>query len=125
MTERKIETPSKKEKLLGAIRLWVLTQGMKEITDEKYYTYWTDIAFKKEDKIYGFITEFDKNVEKLKFKSVFVRDFCDYAYIVTDDENKKKYIEDNTVDGMGILCYSNAFGLGMTYQILKNPRLLY
>lgn len=111
--------------MLSVIRLWATSQDMEEITNDENYTYWTDIAFTKDNKIYGFITEFDRDAEKLKFKSVFVRDFCDYAYIVTDDENKKKYIEDNTVGGMGILCYSNAFGLGMTYQILKNPRLLY
>lgn len=110
--------------LLGAIRLWALTQGMKEITDEEDYTYWTDITFRKEDKIYGFITEFDRDAEKLKFKSVFVRDFCDYAYIVTDDEGKKKYIEDNTADGLGILCFSDPFGFGMTYRVLKEPELL-
>ena len=113
---------NKRERLLDAIRIWAISHSMDEITDDNDYTYWTDIAFTKEDKIYGFITEIDRDAEKLKFKSVFVRDFCDYAYIVTDDENKKKYIEDNTVDGLGILCYSNAFGLGMTYQVLKEAK---
>ena len=115
----------KKKQMLSAIRLWALSQGMEEITDNEIYTYWTDIAFIKDDNIYGFITEFDRDAEKLKFKSVFARDFCNYAYIVTDDESKKKYIEDNTVEGVGILCYSNAFGLGMTYQVSKNPHLLH
>lgn len=122
---RIIKLIDEKKNLLSAIRLWAISRGMYEITDDEDYTYWTDIAFKKENKIYGFITEFDRDAEKLKFKSVFVRDFCDYAYIVTYDESKKKYIKDNTIDGMGILCYSNAFGLGMTYQVLKEPDLLY
>lgn len=111
----------KKKKMLSAIRLWAISQGMDEIVGNESHT---DIAFKKENRIYGFITEFDRDAEKLKSTSVFVRDCCDYVYIVTDDANKKTYIEENTVGNMGIVCYSNRFGLGMVYQVLKEATVI-
>lgn len=115
----------KKKNVLSAVRLWAIFKDMEEIKDDENYTCWTDIAFKKGDKIYGFITEFDRDAKKLKSSSVFARNFCDCIYTVTTDNKKKKYIEDNTVKGMGILCYSNPYGLGQLVQILKEAELIY
>ncbi len=113
----------KKERMLSAVRFWTIPNGMEEIHDEDY-TDLTDLVFKKDEKIYGFITEFDRDEKMLKSKSKTARDFCDYIYIVTDDNAKRKYIQDNTVKGTGILCYGNSFGLGYIYQVLREAELI-
>lgn len=113
-----------KERMLSAIRLWCLNQDLQEITDNEGYYYHTDIAFKKDGKITGFILEFDKNDEQLMFKLVFSRSLCDYVYAVTDDSKKCKDLTDKIMDEYGLLCYSDSFGLGYTYQVLKEPKVI-
>ena len=114
----------KKQKLLSAVWLWAISRGMEEITDDENYTCHTDVTFSKDDKIYGFLTEPDRDAQKLQHASVFARSFCDYVYIVTDDEKKREYIKENSTENSGILCYSNPFGFGMTYQVLKEALLI-
>lgn len=113
-----------KSNMLSAIRFWAIEQNMEEIFDDESYRYWTDIAFKKDDKIIGFITEFDRDDKLLMSKMVFSRDFCDYIYIVTDDSKKRTILNEKIMPEHGIWCYSNSFGLGMTYQILKTSSLI-
>ena len=38
---------TKKQKMLCAVKLWAISQGMEEIIDDESYRYWTDIAFKR------------------------------------------------------------------------------
>lgn len=114
----------KKERMMNAIRLWCIEQGLNEITDNESYYYHTDIAFTKDNKITGFIFEFDKDDEQLILKMVFSRSICDYVYVVTDDSKNRKELYDKIMDEYGLLCYSNSFGLGYVYQVLKEPSLL-
>ena len=111
--------------MMNAIRLWCTEQGLNEITDNDAYYYYTDIAFTKEDKITGFIFEFDKDDEKLEFKMIFSKDICNYVYVVTDDSKKQKELLDKIMDEYGLLCYSNSFGLGYVYQIFKEPTSMF
>ena len=117
-----MDNNEKKERMMNAIRLWCTEQGLNEITDNDAYYYYTDIAFTKDDKITGFIFEFDKDDEKLEFKMIFSKDICNYVYVVTDDSKKRKELLDKIMDEYGLLCYSNSFGLGYVYQIFKEPK---
>ena len=114
----------KKQKMLCAVKLWAISQGMEEIIDDESHRYWTDIAFKKGDEIIGFITEFDRDDKTLMSKMVFSRDFCHYIYIVTDDGKKRDALVEKILPEYGILCYSDPYGLGFLYQILKKPSLI-
>lgn len=119
-----MDNTEKKERMMNAIRLWCIEQELNEITDNESYYYHTDIAFTKDNKITGFIFEFDKNDEQLMFKMVFSRSICDCVYVVTDDSKKRKELSDKIMDEYGLLSYSNSFGLGYVYQVLKEPSLL-
>lgn len=123
MTERKTETPNKKEMLLGTVWLWAISQGMTEIEDKKYI-FGADKAFIKDKKTYAFLTEIDITPEELKKRTASLKHFYDYIYIVTNDRNKKKYIEETATKGVGIMCDSNPFGLGQMFEILKEAELL-
>ena len=120
-----MDNNEKKERMMNAIRLWCTEQGLNEITDNDAYYYYTDIAFTKDDKITGFIFEFDKDDEKLEFKMIFSKDICNYVYVVTDDSKKRKELLDKIIDEYGLLCYSNSFGLGYVYQIFKEPTSMF
>ena len=122
MTERKIETPGKKEVLLGAIRLWAVAEGMEEIEDEKY-TFGADKAFIKDKKTYAFLTEIDKTSEELKMQTATLKCFYDYIYVITNDRHKRKYIEETAIKGVGIMCDSNPFGLGQLFEVFKESEL--
>lgn len=119
----KNETSSKKEMLLGAIRLWALTQDMEEITD-KNYIFGADKAFVKNNKCYAFLSEIDLSPEELKTKVDSLSYFYNYIYIATNDRKKKKYIESNAIKGVGIVCDSNPFGLGQLFEVLKEAKEL-
>ena len=119
----KNSTPSKKEMLLGAVWLWAVSQGMYEIEDEKY-TFGADKAFIKDKKTYAFLTEIDKTAEELKMQTAALKSFYDYVYVITNDRQKRKYIEENAIKGVGIICDSNPFGLGQMFEVLKQAELL-
>lgn len=123
MSNIKNETPSKKEMLLGAVWLWAVSQGMDEIEDEKY-TFGADKAFIKDKKTYAFLTEIDKTAEELKMQTAALKSFYDYVYIITNDRQKRKYIEETAIKGVGIMCDSNPFGLGQMFEILKQSQLI-
>ena len=93
MSNNKNSTPSKKEMLLGAVWLWAVSQGMDEIEDEKY-TFGADKAFIKDKKTYAFLTEIDKTAEELKMQTAALKSFYDYVYVITNDRQKRKYIEE-------------------------------
>ena len=118
MANIKNKTPSKKEMLLGAVWLWAVSQGMDEIEDEKY-TFGADKAFIKDKKTYAFLTEIDKTAEELKMQTAALKSFYDYVYIITNDRQKRKYIEETAIKGVGIMCDSNPFGLGQMFEILR------
>ena len=114
---------NKKEHMLNAIRLWSINNGLEEITDNESYYFHTDVAFKKDGKITGFILKFDKDDEQLMLKMVSSRILCDYIYVVTDDNSRnRKEISDKIMDEYGMLCYSDSFGLGYVYQVFKEPK---
>ena len=119
----KNSTPSKKEMILGAVWLWAVSQGMDEIEDEKY-TFGADKAFIKDKKTYAFLTEIDKTSEELKMQTAALKSFYDYVYIITNDRQKRKYIEETAIKGVGIMCDSNPFGLGQMFEVLKQAELL-
>ncbi len=108
----------KKERMLNAIRLWCLTKGLEEIDDNK--NYYTDIAFKKDEKATGFIFEFDKDEKLLKSKITNAKSVCNYIYVVIDDSKKRKEISDKIPKDCGIWGYSNSFGVGYVCQVLKS-----
>ena len=115
----------KKQKMLCAVKLWAILQGMEEIIDDESYRYWTDIAFKKGDEIIGFITEFDRSKTELIYKIASAkRENVDFIYVVTNDNGKRRKLLAVIPDYCGILCYSNPYGLGFLYQILKKPSLI-
>ena len=123
MSNIKNETPSKKEMLLGAVWLWAMTEGMDEIEDEKYI-FGAEKAFIKDKKTYAFLTEIDKTPEELKKQTAALKSFYDYVYVITNDRQKRKYIEETAIKGVGIMCDSNPFGLGQMVEILKEAELL-
>ena len=109
--------PEKKERMLNAIRLWCLSEGLEEISDNECC--YTDIIFEKDGKSTGFIFEFDKDEELLKNKIATAKSVYNYLYVVIDDSKKQKEIVDKIPKEYGILCYSDSFGLGYAYQVLK------
>lgn len=114
--------PEKKERMLNAVRLWCLSEGLEEINDNECC--YTDIIFEKGGKSTGFIFEFDKDEELLKEKIAISKSVCDYIYVVIDDNKKRKEIADKIPKECGIWCYSDSFGLGAIYQVLKEASLL-
>lgn len=112
---------NKKERMLNAIRLWRLNKGLEKITNNENY-YHTDIAFKKDGKITGFILKFDKDEKKLMSKMVFSKNICDYIYVVTDNSKKCKELTDKIPNEYGLLCYSDSFGLGYAYQLFREAK---
>ena len=119
----KNETPSKKEMLLGAVWLWAVSQSMDEIEDEKYL-FGADRAFIKDKKTYAILTEIDKSAEELKTQTATLKSFFDYVYVIINDRQKRKYIEESAIKGVGIMCDSNPFGLGQIFEVLKEAELL-
>ncbi len=104
----------KKKNMLTAIRFWAISEGMEETETDTF-----DLLFKKEDKVYGFITEFDRNKPELKMLIEAVISDSDHLYIVTDDNGKRRELIKTIPKRCGILCYGNSFGLGNVYQVLK------
>ena len=125
MAERKIETPNKKELVFGAVWLWAGSQGIDEITNDNDYWFCSDITFKKNNKTYAFIIEVERSFEELKTLTKKAALNCDYIYVVTDDNAKRRELIKVIPSACGILCYGNSFGLGNIYQILKEARLCF
>lgn len=119
----KNSTPSKKEMLLGSLWFWAVSQGMDEIEDKKYL-FGADRAFIKDKKTYAILTEIDKTAEELKMQTAALKSFYDYVYVITNDRQKRKYIEETAIKGVGIMCDSNPFGLGQMFEVLKQAELL-
>ena len=115
---------SKKEKLISAVRLWAVSHGMETITDNSDNEERADIAFKKLGKIYGFVTESERSEKELR--SVIAKSVlkCDYIYVVTDDNARRRELLKNIPESCGILCYGDSFGLGCLYQVLKEAKKL-
>ena len=109
--------PEKKKRMLNAIRLWCLSEGLEEINDNT--NFYTDITFEKCGKTTGFIFEFDKDENLLKNKIATAESVCDYIYVVIDDSKKRKETADKIPKECGIWCYSDSSGLGYVYQVLK------
>lgn len=114
----------KKQTILSTVMIWAMWQGMVDITDDEEYRYHTDSRFEKDGKIIGFITEFDREGEELRNEAVKAKEFCDYVYIVVDDIKKSETIKNSTPTFCGILCYSNPYGLGYIFQVLREPQLI-
>ncbi len=113
--------PDKKKLKLDTVRLWCLTTGYEETNDEIEVA---DLSFIKNGYRTSFITEFDKTSEELKKQTAVLKSFYDYIYIVTNDRQKRKYIEETAIKGVGIMCSSNPFGLGQMFEVLKEAELL-
>jgi hypothetical protein len=96
---------------------------MDEIEDEKYL-FGADRAFIKDKNTYAILTEIDKTAEELKMQTAALKSFYDYVYIITNDRQKRKYIEETAIKGVGIMCDSNPFGLGQMFEVLKQAELL-
>ena len=109
-----------KVRISNAIRLWCFTEGLEEIIDNE--NYFTNIAFRNEGKTTGFIFEFDKGEELLINKIASAKSVCDYIYVVIDDSKKRKETLDKIPKECGIWCYSDSFGLGFIYQLLKEAQ---
>jgi hypothetical protein len=123
MTKQATDQPTKKEMLLGAVWIWAVSQGMDEIEDEKYL-FGADRAFIKDKKTYAILTEIDKSAEELKTQTATLKSFFDYVYVIINDRQKRKYIEETAIKGVGIMCDSNPFGLGQMFEILKQSQLI-
>ena len=123
MTKQATDQPTKKEMLLGAVWLWAVSQSMDEIEDEKYL-FGADRAFIKDKKTYAILTEIDKSAEELKTQTATLKSFFDYVYVIINDRQKRKYIEESAIKGVGIMCDSNPFGLGQIFEVLKEAELL-
>lgn len=123
MTKQATDQPTKKEMLLGAVWLWAVSQGMDEIEDEKYL-FGADRAFIKDKKTYAILTEIDKSAKELKTQTATLKSFFDYVYVIINDRQKRKYIEETAIKGVGIMCDSNPFGLGQMFEILKQSQLI-
>lgn len=114
-----MNSPEKKERMLNAVRLWCLSEGLEEINKESQSD---DLIFIKEGHHYGFITEFDKTIEELLM--AISNSKSNYIYIVTDDNAKRRKLIKVLPEYCGIFCDSNPFGLGMLTQILREPQFL-
>ncbi|MBO7217503.1 MAG: hypothetical protein J6V50_02250 [Clostridia bacterium] len=112
----------KKENLISAVRLWALSEGMEKLSDEQNYECQTDVAFKKNDKIYGFITEIERAENEIKDVITKAESACDYLYVVTNDNARRRELIKIIPSYCGILCYGDSFGLGHLYQVLKDAK---
>lgn len=72
----------------------------------------------------GFVLEFDKDDKKLMSKMVFLKNICDYIYVVTDNSKKRKELTNKIPNEYGLLCYSDSFGHGYAYQLFREAKTL-
>lgn len=111
-----VESKSEDNIKCGAIHLWCLSEGYKEVLNEG------EICFNKEGKITSFILEFDKSKEDLLLSINKAKSKYDYIYVVIDDSSKRRELEKIVPEYCGIFCYSNAFGNGNVIQIFREPK---
>jgi hypothetical protein len=109
----------KKKRLLSAVGLWAISQGMQETENALDSNYYPDKAFTKNGKVYGFITELDRSPQRLQAETDFMKFFCDYIYVATDSSQKSADIKAVLSKEIGIFCYENKFGLGFSTEIMR------
>ena len=100
----------------GAVWLWCVGEGYEEKENEDSFL---DATFYKEEKIIGFINESNKTVNELLSCIEKAKEKVQYIYIVIDDDSKYRSLEKTAPEFCGIFCNSNAFGLGMVTQIMR------
>ena len=105
----------------GAVWLWCVGKGYEEKENEDGFL---DATFYKEEKTIGFIYESDKTVDELLFCIENAKERVQYIYIVIDDASKYRNLEKTVPGFCGVFCNSNAFGLGMVIQILKQATFI-
>ena len=83
-----------------------------------------DAIFSKNGEITGFIFEFDKTVNEMLSCIEKAKEKVQYIYIVIDDDSKCRNLKKIAPEFCGIFCNSNAFGLGMVTQIMRNAAFI-
>ena len=110
---------NKKNNIIDAVKIWTWNDGFKE--DENAKT-GADLTVKKDGQQICFITDFDKT--KAELLKTIKKVNNGYVYVVTDDNANRRKLIKYIPKHCGILCYSNPFGFGFIYQVLKNPELI-
>lgn len=108
-------TKNKKKLKFGAVWLWYIGEGYEQKETEENFL---DATFSKNGETTGFIFEFDKTVNEMLSCIEKAKENVQYIYILIDDakyRNLKKIVP----EFCGIFCNSNAFGLGMVTQIMR------
>ena len=102
----------------GAVWLWCIGEGYEEQDNHESFL---DATFSKEGNTTGFIFAFNKTVDELLSCIEKAKEKVQYVYVVIDDNSKYQSFRKILPEFCGIFCNSNAFGLGMTTQILQKP----
>lgn len=100
----------------GAVWLWCIGEGYEKKENKESFL---DATFSKEETTIGFIFEFDKTVNEMLSCIEKAKEKVQYIYIVIDDDSKYRSIKNSLPEFCGIFCNSNAFGLGMVTQIMR------
>lgn len=110
---------NKKDNMINAVKMWAWNDGYFDAENTQTNA---DLTFKKGDKQTCFITDFDKT--KAELLKTIKKVNAGYVYVVTDDNANRRKLIKFIPKHCGILCYSNPFGFGYLYQVLKKPELI-
>ena len=114
--------PTMSELKYGAVRLWCIGEGYEGVKAEDSFL---NAAFSKKGEITGFIFEFDKTVDEMLSCIEKAKEKVQYIYIVIDNGSKIRNLKKILPEFCGIFCNSNAFGLGMVTQIMKQATFIF
>ena len=114
--------PTMSELKYGAVRPWCIGEGYEGVKAEDSFL---NAAFSKNGEITGFIFEFDKTVDEMLSCIEKAKEKVQYIYIVIDNGSKIRNLKKILPEFCGIFCNSNAFGLGMVTQIMKQATFIF
>ena len=114
--------PTMIELKYGAVWLWCIGEGYEEVKAEDSFL---NAVFSNNGEITGFIFEFDKTVDEMLSCIEKAKEKVQYIYIVIDDDSKFRNLKKILPEFCGIFCNSNAFGLGMVTQIMKQATFIF
>lgn len=115
------QAEDKKKLKLGAVWLWCISEGYTELENKESFL---DAAFSDGEKTIGFVLEPDKTVSEMLSCIEKAKDKIQFIYIVIDDDLKYRSLKKIVPEFCGFFCNSNAFGLGMVTQIMRQAAII-
>ena len=108
----------KKTKLLpDAVWLWCIAEGYEDVSTKE------QCCFIKNRKTTNFILKQEKSKDELLSCIDKAKEKYDYIFVVINDPSECRELTKIIPDFCGIFCNTNAFGLGMVTQIMRQATL--